>query len=417
MYYQSAGTSGAVLGANSIRQVYPTFQLIDDPSMTTEALCFEVRKNRQRSEVKDLIRTTTDIVERDPAEALQRMANAVQFLQGLGSGRKTDHFASDCLANTLRHMELKKQGYDMSVCSWPWAPLQNESGGIQPDDYVVFYGRPKSMKSWVLSHLISHTYSRGKRVLIYTKEMTPDNIFARVGACLARIDYKRFRDATLYAHEEQAIYAVQRYLEIAQQQQTMVCLSGRDAGDGGDTVTWLRSKMELHKPDIVYIDGMYLMSDNRGHTKQKDNARVQNISRDLRRTVLDYKTPVICTLQANRDADKNEEANLSEIAFSDAIGQDATLAIRIINEKKQPTLALLLGGSREFVLDGFRIYGMPAHNFDDAGALTAAETQWVKAGDAPETDPAAAPPARKRKAAQAQPDMAESARRLADAMG
>ncbi|MFA5436157.1 MAG: LAGLIDADG family homing endonuclease [Candidatus Neomarinimicrobiota bacterium] len=239
-----------------------------------------------------------------------------------------------------------------------------------------------SMKSWVLAYLIAWVYELGKRPLIYTKEMTPDNIIARVVAIMASIRYHEFRRGRLSPVEKDSLYASWRVLHHLKEMQSMVCLSGKDAGEGGDTVPWLRSKVEQYKPDLVFIDGLYLMSNARsGRKAQKDNERVRDISRDLSQMRLDTGVPVLATIQANRDAAKNNDANLDEVAFSDAIGQDATLAMRVINDKNEPTLSLVVGGSREFYLDGFSIYGVPATNFSYAGPLTAGDVQRAKDAD------------------------------------
>lgn len=369
-YFNMPETRGAILGPNALRQVYPTFQLVDDGSMTIESLCHEVRKNRCKVELRETLARAAELNEADPLQALNAILERSTYLQRLNGGRTTDVFAADALERIIRTYELKEAGHNMSICSWPWEPLQEESGGVEKDDYVVIYGRPKSMKSWVLAYLVAHAYEQGKRVLIYTKEMTADNIYMRISACLACVRYREYRKAKLTPYEKSQIYAIWHYLRAMQPIQPMVVLSGKDAGDGGDTVPWLRSKIEEHQPDICVIDGMYLMSDVKGSRKQKDNFRVQNISRDIRQTVLDTGVPVFATIQANRDAAKNKEANLDEISFSDAIGQDATLAMRVINEKHVPTLALMIGGSREFELDGFRIHGVPATNFGYAGDIS-----------------------------------------------
>ncbi len=383
-YFSMPETAGAVLGTNALREMYPTFQIIDDPSMTVDALCHEVRQNRCKVETRLLMQRTADMLETDPAQAFRNIQNAAEMLQRLQGGKATDVFAEDAVQRVMDTYELRKRGVDMSVCPWPWQPLQEATGGMEKDDFIVIYGRPKSMKSWVLAALIAWCWQQGKRLLIYTKEMTADNVFMRVAAIIAGVRYHELRRAKLSPYEEGAVYDVLKVMRAVRHNQPTVCLSGQDTGEGGDTVPWLRSKIEEHRPDICFIDGMYLMTDIRGSSKQKDNFRVQNISRDLRRTVLDTGIPIICTIQANRDAAKNKEANLDEIAFSDAIGQDATLAMRVINEKNQPTLALMVGGSREYFLDGFRIYGVPATNFSDAGPITEGELIDAQRSDTPD---------------------------------
>lgn len=382
-YYQMPETSGSILGPASLQQAYPTFQIVDDPGMTVDALCTEVRKNRVRTDLRMLMQNAERLIDVDPTQAVNLIASTTTFLQQLGTTRRLDVHAIDAMNRIMQRYEMRERGVDLSICAWPWEPLQEATGGIEPDDYVVVYGRPKSMKSWVLAYLIAWVYELGKRPLIYTKEMTPDNIIARVVAIMASIRYHEFRRGKLSPIEKDSLYTAWRVLNHLKETQSMVCLSGKDAGEGGDTVPWLRSKVEQYKPDLVFIDGLYLMSNARsGRKAQKDNERVRDISRDLSQMRLDTGVPVLATIQANRDAAKNNDANLDEVAFSDAIGQDATLAMRVINDKNAPTLSMVVGGSREFYLDGFSIYGVPATNFGYAGPLTAGDVQRAKDSDA-----------------------------------
>lgn len=384
-YHQMPQTSGAVLGPNAFQRIFPNFQLCDDPSMTMESLCLEVRQQRLVIEYRALLEKNLQMIEADPIGTINQTQMALMDLQNVGLAQQTDIHFHDSLDRSIQRMELIEQGVDMSCGRFPWDPLQHATGGLQPDDYIVIFGRPKSMKTWVIAFLLSFFYEQQKRILIYTKEMTADNIFARAGACLASIRYQEFRHGKLSYDEKQSLYTVRRMLHMARQQQAVVCLSGKDATEGGDTVPWLRSKVETYKPDIIFVDGMYLMTDAKG--AKKDNQRVMNISRALRQLVLDTKVPIIATIQANREAAKNEEANTHEVAFSDSLSQDCTMLIRAINEKSSPTIALVLSGvSREFDLNGFRIYGVPALNFDYYGPLSDKEIEKAKEQDTGDTD-------------------------------
>ena len=381
-YYSAPGTTGSILGPQAVQQTFPNFLLCDDPSMTMEALCYEVRKARLSLEFKTKIQGALELADYDPMAAVNKTQTAMIDLQNVGFSRQTDVHFYDAYSRVVRKMEMLEQGIDMSCGRWPWDPLQEVTGGVQPDDFVILYGRPKNMKTWVLAFLIAWFHDMGKRMVIYTKEMTADNIFMRAGACLAQVRYHEFRVAPwgLSWGEKQSIYAVQKILRRAQEDQTVVCLSGKDAAEGGDTVPWLRSKVEMYKPDIVFVDGMYLMTDAKGN--KKPNEKVGSISNDLRAMTLATHIPVIATIQANREAAKNKEANLDEIGFSDRVGQDATLLMRCINEKDKPTVALVMGGaSREFQLNGFRIYGVPATNFNYAGEISDKEIEKAKEGD------------------------------------
>jgi hypothetical protein len=370
---------GSIVGPEAAKYMYPTFQLCDDPAMHTEALCREVRNHRLAIEGSKKLNDIQNLIQVDPVAAIGLLNATTADLTSLITSNNTDVRVGDALPRLLHKYQLKKMGYSFAMCPWPWWPIQDATGGIQYGDYIVFYGRPKSMKSWVLAYIVAHMLCANKRGILYTKEMGADDLYQRVFACLAKLPYEGLRLGRLHPYEEQAMVDVIRMLEIAQAQNSLVCLSGQDCSNGADTVPWLRSKVEMYKPDFVAVDGMYLMSDIRG--SKKDNERVRNISRDLRQMTLATNVPLIATLQANRKAAGHSEANLDEVAFSDAIGQDATHIFRVINEKDNPTCAIITGGAREFNLNGWRIFGVPATNFEFYGDLTEKDIEKATESD------------------------------------
>jgi replicative DNA helicase len=266
--------------------------------------------------------------------------------------------------------------------------MNETHGGFKDDDYIVFYGRPKSKKSWVLTALIAHLFEADKRILVYTKEMSPQNVFDRVIACMAKISYEKLRAGKLNPVDEENFNFMIDMVHDSGMGQNIICLSGQDAPTGGDTVQWLTSKVDRYNPDFICVDGLYLMSDV--EKAKKDNERVRNISRALRQMVLSRRKPLIATLQANRGAAKHEEANLDELAFSDAIGQDATCIMRVINEKEKNTCQLVMGGAREYQLNGFRINADPAYDFSYYGPLSAKEIIEAEKADGEPDDNSAA---------------------------
>jgi hypothetical protein len=187
-------------------------------------------------------------------------------------------------------------------------------------------------------------------------------------------------------------------VEKMKMRQNFICLSAQDIQGGGDTIPWLRSKVEKHMPDVQFVDGLYLLSDADGRKNKSSHEKMTGISRGYRQLILDTKIPGIATLQANRKAAGHSNAELDEIAYSDAIGQDATIAARVIAEKTAPTIALVFGGSREFEMHGLRIGGEPATDFDEKGLLTEKDITKAKEKDAgdeeAETKGAAAKPRR-----------------------
>lgn len=383
-YNSMPETSGSVLGPAAMRAKFPNFALCDDTSMTTEALCLEVRKDRIKTQARQLLLQVDGMVDADPAAAVALLAQSATDMQNDCSPKKVDVHISDGIARVWNQYCAVESGERVSLAPWPWEPMQEATLGLRDTDYMILYGRPKSMKTWVLCYLIGYFISLeiGMRILIYTKEMDADEMYERIACVLSGVDYENFTKGTMTPEERQSFGHTVEWLTVMRDQLMIVCLSGQDVPFGQDTVPWLQSKIEHYKPHVCFVDGMYLMSDvNRA---RKMNERVANISRAMRQIILRNKVPVIATVQANRDAAKNEESNTEEVAFSDSLGQDCTMLIRVVNEwkKGKDTLALVMGGStRRYKLDGFRIYGYPAHNFRYYGELSSKEADRAVQGD------------------------------------
>jgi replicative DNA helicase len=348
--------------------------------MTTDAICNEVRRERVRLQGKQLILEANNLLDVDPAAAVAMLQENAAILRNECTPRKVDVHIADGFNRVWNKYCATERGELSAVYPWPWAPLQEVTMGVQDTDYIILYGRPKSMKSWVLCFIIGYilTLNLSYRVLIYSKEMDADEIFERIGCVIAGVVYGNFTQGKLTPEERRNIMIILDMLQALRDSMTVVCLSAQDVKQGQDTVAWLESKIERYKPQAVFVDGMYLMSDGAG--AKKTHERVANISREMRQLILRKRVPVIATVQANREAAKNEEANIEEVAFSDSLGQDATMLIRVINEWKKAnnTLALVMGGAtRRYKLNGFRIYGEPAINFSYYGELSEADAQDV----------------------------------------
>jgi hypothetical protein len=262
-YFTSIETAGSIPGEATVSTQFPQFQMCDDVGMTLDALCWEVRKERIRRETKALLVSAEAEATINPILALSTLNQQLKGLIELGAPRRTDVDFRSEFSHVLADYEAQERGDYISVAPWPWESLQNQTGGLAKDDFIVFYGRPKSMKTWVFCYLLAHLFENGKSVLLYTKEMTPRNIFKRMASIIAKVPYQELRTGKLSPGDYSCLRDVYHLINNPKTN-PMIALSAKDVPNGGDTVSWLRSKVERYKPEVVGIDGMYLMSDGRG---------------------------------------------------------------------------------------------------------------------------------------------------------
>lgn len=386
-YHQAPETAGSVWGPEMLKSKFPNFPLSDDESMTTDALCIEVRRDRLTTALRKKVVEIDGLIDNDPFTVISELTQYLTDLQNDCASKKVDTHITDGVSRIWEQYLKVAAGEQVGIAPWPWEPLQKATLGLRVTDYIILFGRPKSMKTWVLCYLIAYFINVSQhqlRILIYTKEMDSDEMFERIACGMAGVSYERFVQGTLTPEEHELMEVVVFELVQLRENMMVVCLSGQDVGIGKDTVPWLQSKIEKYKPHVVFVDGMYLMSDATGAKKQHE--RVSNVSRGMRQLILRNKVPVIATVQANRQAAQNEQSNTEDVAFSDSLAQDCTMLVRVINEwkKGKDTIALVMGGSsRRYNIEGFRIYGYPAMNMGYCGELSVKEAEAIS-DDAPE---------------------------------
>ena len=390
--FQSADSSGSVLGPTMARKVFPNLPWTEvDEHVTVEHLCHEVRKSRLRSLVHVTLNGAVSKLQAEDLDgAMTDLQQMVSQYHRIGVSRNHDTPGYEGLQHSLDTFERRKLGLDPGVCQWAWYGVGEHTGPIYDDDYIVFYGRPKNMKSWCLFFQAADcVFNQDIPVVIYTKEMTKENVYQRLASIATQLPYGPIRMGTLVPDLEKRFKVEMQHLihklKMREKDNLLWVLSGKDM-PGRDTISWFRSKVEKYKPKVAFIDGMYLMTPENAKLV-KPNERLENVSRAARQLILDLKVPLFCTLQANRQAAKHEKGEMDEIAMSDAVSQDCTAAIRTIKDKvRDPatgknTCSLVVAGAREWNMSGWRIFAEPSTDFTFIKLLDDNEVLHVAAAD------------------------------------
>ena len=99
------------------------------------------------------------------------------------------------------------------------------------------------------------------------------------------------------------------------------------------TVSKLRNWIKQYKLDMIAIDGITYISDERGHRNDNKTTSLTNISEDLMELSMEMGVPVLVVVQANRtgvgDADKDGTPELESIRDSDGIAHNASKVISL----------------------------------------------------------------------------------------
>lgn len=399
---------GAVPSKTRFMRKFPQFEFCPSRDPISAQLR-ELRSNNIRSEALQVLEDLLEKLEsgdEDPEEALQLHIpqlrdTLVEFSDSGGSllSRAAEEMRADYDA-------MKHAGGIVGI-SYPWGPLNEETGGLQPGQFVVIFARPKMMKTWVACAIAVHAYlGCGKRVAVYSKEMTVKQMRRRCASIVAKMDDGEIRTGSLSPEDEDHFFDVLADLEDLEQTWTddtqrkpgLLFLSDKGVR-GGSTIDSLRARIEKFEPDLLVVDGFYLMRDARSGKKDRDWKTVGNVSADIKELALEMDLPIIGTCQANRAAAQNKGgSDLSDIAFADAIGQDADIVMQVVKGRApegHPMLMFMFPGVRDGDMSPFVINAIPGKDFSLRSATVNVKEFFENAekldGRSGDTAPAPAP--------------------------
>lgn len=378
--FHGAETSGHVPSVQMAQTRFPSF-FPQGSYDSVPILCSELRRERLRMEFLSLSQRLAIEAEKDPQAALTTLKSETSKLSAL-SEVGSDMTMAGAYQVLLDRYEMVQNQQGLLGIPFPWAQLNEETQGMQGGQFIIIYGRPKSMKTWIANYIAVNAYlNHNCRVLFYTREMSPFMVAQRTAANIAGVAYKAFKNGTLQPELKQRTFEILKELSESEQsveahtaganKPMFSIVSDRTAGGGGGGVGWLRAKIKDLKPHLVVVDGMYLMKDDRSNTRTIDWKNIAHISQDLKLTAQEFDIPVIGVTQANRGADKAKGDDLTELSYSDSIGQDADAVLRVTKTErfddtinaKRTELYITAPGIREGKFEGIVINGEPAVDF------------------------------------------------------
>jgi len=200
------------------------------------------------------------------------------------------------------------------------------NGWAKGEELIVLFARTGQGKSWVLAKTLSHAWQIGNRVGYISPEMSP----ARVGYRFDTL-FKNFSNRNLVWGREEPDY--EKYIkELKNKENPFIVATPLDF-QKKVTVTKLKHFIQSNKLDILGIDGITYMTDERYKKGDNKTISLTNISEDLIALSIELNIPIIVVVQSNRGGVKDEDSDgtpeLENIRDSDGIAQNATKVIAL----------------------------------------------------------------------------------------
>ena len=347
-YYQKYGQIPPV---EVIDQEFPSYKVefVKEPA---DYCIDKILENYIRNKGSDILLKHAKKLTDDPYQGLEKLRSEFNVLGIESTPTQDTNYIESAERRKELYLNLKEmKGID--GLPTPWEVLNECTMGIHPEDFIVVVARPKIGKTWMLTILAEHLWNTNQKILFVSNEMSTFQIGRRFDAIHFKLPYQELRSGLLAdAHEQRYVEGLNKLIEEGKDPVWIV-------GDVGG-VSSISAKIDEHQPDVVLIDGMYLLQDD--HRSSNRWERITNISRDLKLLTKRKKVPILATTQFNREADeakvKMTDVNLSMLGFSDSIGQDADVVLGLFTNKDMKsnkelmvrTLAIREGEPKDFIL-------------------------------------------------------------------
>jgi replicative DNA helicase len=246
--------------------------------------------------------------------------------------------------------------------------VSHESHLYVTDNYVVTHN------TWFMLWIAYVAYLHGSNVLFFNKEVATGIMNRRLDAIRFKLPYKDFKEGLLTDAEEKRYFDGLRKWKTEKRKNWFIFYHG------ATTTAELRAKVDDLAPDLIIVDGAYLLLPMGKFTS--DHAKEKNISRELKAISQETKIPLGMSIQLNRGGDQKQRTTkngvapitLADIAGSDAYAQDVDVFLaleRTPDMKAADEMQVLPLAVREDEGDPFTIrWGFSPVHTEDLGPST-----------------------------------------------
>lgn len=276
-----------------------------------EYWCDEVRIKKKHNTIIDYIDQVQEkLGELETDKAFELLVKLVNLVQTDIVEAKNSKINENTASRKEDYKERQRSG-GVTGISTGIDLLDKIIGGLKDGELVTYMAYTGVGKTWLLVILAVLIAKAGYRVLFFTTEMTDRAVFKRIDAVWNDFNYTLFKDGQLHPKDEKKYF---KYLDEMEEKSDDEVLLVVEEATGG--VSQISAKIDQYDPDVVLVDGGYLLQDEDG---DEDNwMGLIRVWRALHRLCINKKIPIVVNTQSKDETG----ATLKSVNFSKAIAQD-----------------------------------------------------------------------------------------------
>lgn len=328
--------TGEVPTSRVINQKFPGFELeshsVDNEDVvgTDETLLYWCKELRTKAKHNRMADITEEVAEKldngDTEEAYALMKQGVWKIE--------DEIVESSSVDITKNTDDRKQAYlerkknkGMMGISTGIPHLDYILKGLIKETLTTLIAGTGVGKTWFLVLLGAYAQLNGYKVCMFITEMSTDLMQDRFEAMLfgmmyGDFNYNDFKSGSLNTETENT------YFEFLEEDLPKLEPLIIETATGISSVV---SVIEREKPDLVLVDGAYLMEDEQN--AKDDWLRVTHITRDLKKTAKNWHIPIMINTQADKNTSKKTGPELGSIMYTQSIGQDSDNVLALYRDE------------------------------------------------------------------------------------
>ncbi len=318
---------GSVPSLAALKIDFPEYKFVK-PSNPLSFLIEEIQKKHSLSLISGGIEEAVEAYEaRDPDTAKGVLLAAIdQMNADIPVGRDVD-LTETGLERMQRYLELRDNPDYLLGAPTGFTTLDRATQGLQPEHLVTIVGPPKAGKSAIMLLVAMAAWVQGYSILMFTFEMSNDEMSERFDAFKAGISNTRLRTGRLKKEEWIKLEKMMRQIE------GMPPFWFSADSTGASTLSGISAKVNKIKPGVLFVDGIYLMMDEitgENNTSQS----LTNLTRGFKKLAQNKEIPVVISSQVLEwKMDKKTGITSNSIGYSSSFAQDSNTIIGVEKTK------------------------------------------------------------------------------------
>ena len=311
-----------------INDNFPTFKLLTVEDSIDYFVDNIIAARRKTSIIKTVGSALTLIdtpSNPDHEGALLAMERGIIRLEEEGLTKSNDLEITIAAKSAKEEYEHRKNNPGLLGIPTGFPTIDASTSGLQKGQLVVIVAPPKTGKSTLALQIAINAQLEGMTPMFMSFEMSNTEQKNRYYSMRAKISYQRLMTGSLTSVEEA------RFFDKVNNIQTMTDRFYFVDSANGQTVSSVASKIQSKNPDIIFIDGTYLMIDEQTGESNTPQA-ITNITRSLKRLAQKVNRPIVISTQALAWKMKKGQVSTDSIGYSSSFHQDADVIFGLQRE-------------------------------------------------------------------------------------